>query len=92
MQRPADPKQRLRNRLKRIEGQVGGVLRMVEQDADCVDILLQLAAVRGALGKVGEELLARHVKTCVRDACLSAGADEQQQKLDELVEVFARFR
>jgi DNA-binding FrmR family transcriptional regulator len=92
MQRDTETKKRLANRLRRIQGQVGGLLRMVDEDTYCVDILLQLAAVQGALGKVSQQLLASHVKTCLKDACASAGPSQQQQKLDELVEVFARFR
>lgn len=91
VQRDAQTKQKLKNRLRRVQGQVGGLLRMLDEDAYCVDLLLQLAAVQGALGKVSEQLLASHVRTCLAEACES-GRREQQQKLDELVDVFSRFR
>ena len=61
-------KQAVAVRLKRIEGQVRGVLRMVEQDRYCVDVLTQIDAVRAALHKVEEQVLRDHVSHCVADA------------------------
>lgn len=78
-------------RLRRIAGQVGGIQRMVEQDRYCVDVLLQVAAVRAALDQVGKLLLGAHVGTCVADAFASGSAGERERKLAELLEVFARF-
>jgi DNA-binding FrmR family transcriptional regulator len=60
-----DSKARLRNRLKRIAGQVAGLQQMIEDDRYCVDILTQVAAARSALDAVGVELLASHLETCV---------------------------
>lgn len=78
-------------RLRRAEGQVGAIRRMVENDQDCVDVLLQIAAVRGALGKAAQVLLGSHVETCVTDA-LSSGSDEaRRRQVDELMTVFNRF-
>lgn len=78
-------------RLKRVEGQLAGVRRMVEDNGDCVDILLQLQAVRGALARVGQLVLRNHVETCVADAL--HGDDEEQQvaRIDDLMDVFARY-
>jgi len=81
----------LDRRLRRIAGQVAGIQRMVEQDRYCVDVLLQVAAVRAALDRVGKLVLASHVETCVTDAFAGGSARERRRKLDELLEVFARF-
>ena len=71
----------LANRLSRIEGQVRGIRGMVEKDAYCVDILVQVAATTSALNSFAKELLAQHIGTCVADD-LRAGGEE---KLDELL-------
>lgn len=78
-------------RLRKIAGQVAGIERMVEDDRYCVDILHQVAAVEAALDRVGHILLAGHVETCVTSAIESGRPRERKQKLDELMEVFARF-
>lgn len=78
-------------RLRRIAGQVGGIQRMVEEDRYCVDVLLQVAAARAALDRVGKLVLASHVETCVADAFASGGTRERRKKVDELMEVFSRF-
>jgi CsoR family transcriptional regulator, copper-sensing transcriptional repressor len=84
-------KSKARGRLRRIEGQVQGLQRMVDNDAYCVDILLQISAVQGALEQVQKLLLGRHVETCVTDALRSGSKSDRQQKIEELLEVFARF-
>jgi DNA-binding FrmR family transcriptional regulator len=75
-------------RLRRIEGQVRGISRMVEDDKYCVDILNQISAVTSALEKVGLHLLSDHIKGCVRDA-VAAGTGEQ--KVEELVTTVEKF-
>ena len=79
-------------RLRRIEGQVQGLQRMIDGDAYCVDILLQVAAVQGALEQVEKLLLGRHIESCVTDAVRSGSKNERQRKIDELLTVFTRFR
>lgn len=86
-----DSKQKMLARLKRAEGQLAAVRRMVEDDTYCVDVLLQIAAIRGALGKAGHVLLASHLSHCVRAALESGDADARDRTLDELVEVFGRY-
>lgn len=71
----------LLNRLNRIEGQIRGIKRMVEQDAYCTDILVQVAAANAALNSFNKELLADHIRTCVADD-IREGKDET---IDELV-------
>jgi len=78
-------------RLRRIEGQVQGIQRMVEEDKYCVDILLQLAAVQGAVEQVQKLLLGQHLESCVVDAVRSGNVRDRQKKLDELLDVLARF-
>lgn len=78
-------------RLKRIEGQVGGLLRMVEEDRYCVDILTQINAVRSALHKVEEQILRDHVSHCVAGAFTSGNPVEQRHKIEELVDTIGRM-
>ena len=79
--RPEEDRKKLVNRLKRIEGQVRGIIGMLENDAYCNDILVQSAAVNAAVNSFNRELLAAHIKTCVaRD--IREGKDET---IDELV-------
>ncbi len=78
-------------RLSRIEGQVRGIARMVSEDRYCIDILTQIAAVQAALRKVEGELLRNHVSHCVEHAIASGNADDQRQKVNELVEVLSRW-
>lgn len=78
-------------RLRRALGQVEGIQRMVEEDRYCVDVLLQIAAVRAALDGAGKLILGAHVETCVADAFASGKPRERARKMDELMEVFARF-
>ncbi len=86
-----DTREQARRRLRKIAGQVAALERMVDEDRYCVDILLQIAAVRGALDKVGKLLLEGHIETCVTDAIRSGRAKDRNEKLGELIEVFARF-
>lgn len=73
----------LRNRLKRIEGQVRGIERMLDEDAYCPDILMQVSAVNSALNSFNRELLESHIRTCVKDDILSGNTDT----IEELVKL-----
>ena len=79
------------DRLRRIEGQVGGLVRMVEEERYCVDILTQIRAARAALRRVEEAVLREHVEHCVAQAIRSGDPSEQKAKVDELVDVVGRF-
>ncbi len=85
----ARDKERLENRLKRIEGQVRGVQRMVDEEAYCVDVLTQIASVVSALEKVGTILLKDHVEHCVRES-IEKGEDADD-KIEELTTAVERF-
>lgn len=83
-----EEKKDLEIRLKRIEGQVRGIQKMIEEDKYCVDILTQVSAVRGALKKVGLIILDKHIHGCVQRAIRN---DEGDDMIDELMEVLTRF-
>ena len=77
-------------RLGRIEGQVRGLARMVEEDRYCIDIVTQISAARAALRRVEEEILREHVAHCVEHAIRSGDKDDQRQKVAELMDVMGR--
>lgn len=79
------------NRLKRIEGQVRGIARMVEDERYCIDILTQMQAVKAAFRKVEEEILKMHAGHCVEDAIASGDPEDQRKKFTELVALMGRF-
>jgi DNA-binding FrmR family transcriptional regulator len=72
-------------RLNRIEGQVRGVIRMIEEDRYCIDVLTQTQAIRAALVRVESQVLQEHVAHCVEGAIASGNAGEQRKKAAELV-------
>ena len=78
-------------RLKKIEGQVRGIARMIEDDRYCIDILIQIQAAKAALKKVEEAVLKDHADHCVAEAIQSGDADAQRDKLQELVGLISRF-
>jgi DNA-binding FrmR family transcriptional regulator len=79
------------NRLRRIEGQVRGLQRMVEEDAYCIDVLTQVAAVQTALEQVAVHVLDGHVRGCVADAVAGDDPAAADAKLDELMAAVQRF-
>ena len=78
--------------LKRIEGQVRGLQRMIENREYCIDILNQIHAVKGALSSVEEKILQKHFRHCVTTAVLRNSEKEKQQKLDEILKLINRTR
>jgi DNA-binding FrmR family transcriptional regulator len=85
-----DIKASCQKRLSRIEGQVRGLSRMVDDDRYCIDIVTQIAAVRTALRRVEEEILKDHVGHCVEHAISSGNKTEQRKKIAELMAVVGR--
>lgn len=87
-----DPDRKDRNlvRLRRIEGQVRGLQRMVKQDRYCADILTQISSVHEALRAVGRELYRNHLEHCAADA-IRSGEEEAEEMYDELVELMYRY-
>ena len=86
-----EEKRRLLARVKRAEGQVAAIRRMIDEDTYCVNILTQIAAARGALSGVGEVVLRQHMEICVSDALASGSDDARAETIDELVDVFSRY-
>jgi len=78
--------------LKRIEGQVRGVQRMVEGKRYCVDILTQLSAVSSAVGSVQDNILSKHLDTCVSKAFVGESKTEKKKKIDEVIKLLKTFR
>lgn len=89
--RSEEKKRQMRNRIRRIAGQVRGVERMIEEDQYCVDILRQLAAVRSALHSLGMVILGDHIQGCVADAIRGQGEMEAEWAQKELVEVLKTY-
>lgn len=85
-----DAKTSCLKRLGRIEGQVRGLSRMVEEDRYCIDVVTQIAAVRAALRRVEEEVLRDHVAHCVEHAITSGNKADQREKIAELMAVIGR--
>ena len=87
----SEDKDKILKRLARVEGQVRGIARMVEEDRYCIDILTQLAAVDTALESVALEILDDHVKHCVAGALASGDSADVGTKIDELLDAVRRF-
>ena len=85
-----DAKTSCLRRLRRIEGQVRGLARMVEADRYCIDIVTQISAVRAALRRAEDEILSDHVGHCVEHAIASGDKREQRRKVNELIGVLSR--
>ena len=85
----AKDKEKVQNRLRRIEGQVRGLQRMVDEEAYCVDVLTQIAGIVSALEKVGSVLLKDHVEHCVREAI--EDGKKVDEKIEELTAAVERF-
>jgi CsoR family transcriptional regulator, copper-sensing transcriptional repressor len=85
-----DIKTSCQKRLSRIEGQVRGLSKMVDEDRYCIDIVTQISAVRAALRRVEEEVLKDHVAHCVEHAISSGNKADQRQKITELMDVIGR--
>lgn len=78
------------NRLARIEGQVRGIRRMVEEESYCIDIINQIQAAQAALGSISRRVLRKHMDHCVSDALHGKSKKQAQVKIEELVSLLAR--
>ena len=85
------PDRKLLSRIARVEGQVRGIARMVQDDRYCIDILNQMQAIKAALKRVEEEILKGHAAHCVARAIKSGNTRDQMEKFSELVELFSRY-
>jgi DNA-binding FrmR family transcriptional regulator len=87
-----DNKPDLLARLNRVEGQVRGITRMIEEGRYCIDVLTQINAARAALAKVESEMLKTHLNHCIEGAIASGDTDDQRAKARELIELLERRR
>ncbi len=85
-----ETKTAVQKRFNRIEGQVRGLSRMVEEERYCIDIVTQISAVRAALHRAEEEILRDHVSHCVEHAIKSGNKNDQREKIAEIIEVLGR--
>jgi CsoR family transcriptional regulator, copper-sensing transcriptional repressor len=83
-----DNKEKVKNRLRRISGQIGGLERMVDEDRYCIDILTQISAVQAAIDKVALALLDEHTRHCVVGA---ATAETREERTEEMMEAVGRL-
>ena len=79
-------------RLNRIEGQVRGISRMIEEERYCIDVLQQMLAIKSALAKVEDAILKDHAATCVESAIASGDEKDQRQKFGELVDLLSKVK
>ncbi len=79
-------------RLKRIEGQIRGIQKMIEDERYCIDILTQLSSVQGAIKSVEENILERHLKGCVQHSFTKGNKEDKIEKISEIIGVLKRFR
>jgi len=79
------------NRLKRIEGQIRGIIKMIEDDKSCEDILIQIGSAKAALHKTGQVVLEGHLHHCVLDGIREGKEDETIKKLSSAIEQFSRI-
>ncbi len=85
-------KGRVGSRLRRIEGQIRGIQKMVDDDRYCMDIVAQTRAVVAALRAVEDVIMENHMQTCVADAFRSENPQQQREKIDEIMQVLSQFR
>ncbi len=79
-------------RLNRIEGQIRGISKMIQESRYCVDILTQIRSASSALAKVQEHILQGHLESCVRDSLTGDDLQDREAKIDELLEILSKFR
>ena len=88
--RGSDHKAQL-DRMSRIEGQVRGIRRMIEEERYCCDILLQLRSVINALSKVQDNIFRGHLESCVSDSLAAGDGGDKNRKIEEIIDLVARF-
>ena len=80
------------NRLKRSEGQIRGIIKMLEDGRYCIDVLNQMQAVKAAIARAESEILKDHAATCVESAIKSGNEAEQREKVSELIDLFDKLK
>ena len=77
--------------LKRIEGQLRGIQKMIEEKRYCIDILTQISSVEGALKRVEKNILNRHLRGCVRESFSKGNKEDKEKKIEEIIDVLQKF-
>ena len=77
--------------LKRIEGQIRGIQRMIEEKRYCIDIITQISSVEGAIRRVEKNILNRHLRGCVRESFSKGNKEDKEKKIDEIIDVLQKF-
>ncbi|NIN92973.1 metal-sensing transcriptional repressor [bacterium] len=80
------------NRLRKIEGQIRGIQKMIEDKRYCIDVLIQISSVVGAIAEVENNILNRHLRGCVYGALTKGNREEKEKKIDEIIEILRKFR
>lgn len=78
--------------LKRVEGQIRGIQKMIDEKRYCIDILTQLSSVVGAIKRVEKNILSRHLKGCVQGSFLKGAREDKEAKMNEVIELLQNFR
>ena len=78
--------------LKRIEGQIRGIQKMIEEKRYCIDILTQLSSIVGAIKRVEENILNRHLRGCIRESFTKGNREDREEKINEVIGVLSNFR
>ena len=87
----SDTHKKMQKRLKRAEGQVAAIRRMLDEEAPCLDVLVQISAAQGALSKAAQVLLSAHIENCVESTFQAGDAEEREKKVSELMHIFSRY-
>ena len=87
----SDSKKKLLTRIKRAQGQVSAIHRMLDEDAPCMDVLIQIAAVQGALNKAGQDLLSNHIKHCVTEVFEHGTTEDRTDKMEALLHTIEKY-
>lgn len=86
-----EAKKKLLTRIKRAQGQVSAIHRMLDEGANSMDVLIQIAAVQGALNKAGQDLLNHHIKNCVNEVFEHSQSDARTDKMEDLLSIIERY-
>ena len=78
-------------RLKRVQGQIGGIIKMIESEKDCEDVLIQIGAAKAALHRAGQSVLEGHLHHCVRDAIHEGHGEDALEHLSKAIEQFIKI-
>ncbi|MGE5630359.1 MAG: metal-sensitive transcriptional regulator [Caulobacteraceae bacterium] len=88
MENKAEAKEEILSRMKKIEGQVKGIQKMIEEDKECSDVMVQISAIRSAINKVGGVIMDRYIKECVKGKLLH---EKDEEKIEEIIDTIVKY-